>query len=140
MGAYGSLFSWKSFIQRVLEMPPHQEVIIPKRLIEHPLLEGALKTSGEPRGQIADFEFILNDGRRVHVVEYNDRYHVHWDYVSPLIDPINHLRYDAPHWWVALTTIGCGLLDYYLNDKSEEALVRGTLLGLTLGMLTLPRG
>ena len=69
---------------------------------------------------------------------------MHWDYFSPLRDPINHLRYDAPHWWVlSITSLSSalGALIGHLIDKEKGAfygLIAGHFAGLFISYITLP--
>ena len=92
--------SWRAIVNAVLKLPKGVNVSISKRGLPHPRDCGFVRTLGSPKGQRADWELILPDGRRVHVLEFEDTYLIHWDEVSPLVDPINHLRKDAPKWYV----------------------------------------
>jgi len=41
----------------------------------------------------------LPDRRRIHIVEFEKFYKIHWDWVSPYENPLKHLRKDARHWY-----------------------------------------
>lgn len=41
--------------------------------------------------------------KHTYMLENSKIHEAHWDKFSPA-DPINHLRYDAPQWWVLLYT------------------------------------
>lgn len=87
-------------IRIVLSLPPHRDLTVIKS--DWKLPEDARKTLGEPRGQKADWEITLKDGRRIHVVEFDKYYKIHWDLVSPCVNPLGHLRKDARHWYELL--------------------------------------
>jgi len=131
------MISWRILIHKVLKNPPHKDALIPKHIVKDPLEEGFFETLGEPQGQMKDYELTLSDGRRIHVREFKDHYKVHWDKMSPRINPIDHLRYDAPHWWI-LILFGVGALAEYLVSKNiNKALEKGLILSL-IGMVTIP--
>jgi hypothetical protein len=140
--------TWHSIIKRVLKMPPHESIIVPIDEVPDPEKEGAVRTIGEYKGQEADYEFTL-DERRIHIRKYKDHYEVHWDKVSPLVNPIEHLRQDAPYWWSLLCGIGnAGLRvsvtylirkflgkKYYIEDILIDGL-SGFCDGIFLGLST----
>jgi len=90
-------------IRIVLNLPPHEELVVSKSKWRLP--PDAKKTLGELRGQIADWEITLDDERRIHIVEFEDHYMIHWDFVSPHVNPLKHLRLDAKHWYDLLITV-----------------------------------
>jgi hypothetical protein len=138
------MLSWVSIINEVLRRPPHEDITIPEGLLPDPEIVGFIKTIGEPQGEIAQYELTLHDGRRIHVRRFRGFYKVHWDYFSPLRDPINHLRYDAPHWWVlSITSLSnaLGALIGHLIDKEKGAFygsIAGHFAGLFISYITLP--
>jgi len=93
---------WFEIINKVLSLPPHTDIIVSPKI---PLPPNAKRTLGEAKGQIADWEITLSDGKRIHIVEFEDRYEIHWDIVSPRVDPLKHLRIDAPHWYEFIKSI-----------------------------------
>jgi hypothetical protein len=129
--------TWYSIIKRVLNMPPHKLIIVPIDEVPDPEKEGAVRTIGEYKGQEADYEFTLDEGR-VHIRKYKDHYEVHWDKVSPLVNAIEHLRQDAPHWWILLWTAGGAIMGalFHKKDRSTGTGI-GALLGLLLGIITI---
>jgi hypothetical protein len=136
---------WKNVARYLATRPPHEDVTIPKSTIKHPVRAGFVRTLGEPRGQLADYEYVLPDGGRIHVREYEDHYEVHRDLVSPLVDPLSHLRTDAPHWYVALLALAggatSGALTAASKRKPEEILAAsavGAIAGAILGLISLP--
>jgi len=138
------MLNWVSIINEVLRRSPHEDITIPEDLLPDPEVVGFIKTIGEPQGEIAQYELMLHDGRRIHVRKFRGFYKVHWDYFSPLRDPINHLRYDAPHWWVlSITGLSStlGALIGHLIDKEKGAfygLIAGHFAGLFISYITLP--
>jgi hypothetical protein len=127
--------NWKKVILKVLKLKPHEDLIVRKDILPHPKVAGFRETLGEPQGQLADYELVLDDGRRIHVREYEKYYRVHWDYVSPSIDPIGHLIYDAPHWFLAaLFTVGAAF-GYAKTGRFEKALGTGLAFGVVGAIL-----
>ena len=73
---------------------------------------------GEAAGQFADYRLPLDDGREVHVREFDSVYTAHLDQVSAVRNPIGHLISDAPHWiWVGL--IGAFLAAIFLSGGDD---------------------
>ncbi len=110
---------WSDVVAVVTAMPPHRDLALIKASLPHPSKCGFVRRRifSEPRGQKADWELVLPDGRSVHVREYKDYYLVHWDRFSPSVSKLKHLVYDAPHWLVPIV--------------STIAIVAALLLGLT---------
>ncbi len=129
------MLSWKEIIRRVLSKPPHKDIKILKNNVKHPLEEGFIETIGEPRGQLKDYEYILSDGRRIHVREYFNHYEAHWDYVSPRINPIEHLRRDTPHWWIFIW-FGFGIIYGYLISKDLNKAFKEGIKWSMVGIIT----
>ena len=123
-------YNWYNIIYYVRHyLEPHTSITISKNIIAHPLNTGFKKTIGEPLGQIADYEYILSDGSRVHVREYENTYEVHWDVKSPTVDLIGHLIYDSPH---VLISILCGItegLNEYVGTKDYEKALTKAIIG-----------
>ena len=114
---------WKKIIRIVLKLDPHKSLLVSKREVKHPLECGFVRSLGEPRGQLADYRLVLEDGRSIHVREYYGYYEVHWDKRDPTVDPIGHLVEDAPHWLVLSTIIFIGsMITLWIvwNGKREE--------------------
>ncbi len=106
--------------------------------ISDPTQNGYIKTLGEPQGQEADYEKPFTDGKRIHLRKYNGLYKAHWDFFSPILSPVQHLRYDAPEWYVASTTLGGSALGASLTDDKATGALIGGAIGFVLGILSLP--
>jgi len=132
------MYSWFAISRNVLTKPPHVDVIIPKDMAPDPKEEGIKETIGEPQGQIQDYELTLQDGRRIHIRKFEKFYKAHWDKFSPIINAFEHLRYDAPHWWVSLCALGFAILGFLVYGVVGAAL--GGLIGFFIGAVTLPQG
>lgn len=128
------MFSWTSLIKDILKKRPYEDITIPKSLIDHPLESGFIETVGGPQGQIKDYELILPDARRIHVREFEDHYKAHWDKLSPKVDPLGHLRKDAPEWLLFLAGMSGAAIGYFTSKKLEN-IVYGMLLGVFIGAL-----
>jgi len=88
---------WVNFIRKVLSMPKHAVLKIPKRLVPLPTEVGFEKTDlGYLKGAKCQYRLMLEDGRSLHLLEYDDYYTLHWDEIDPRKDPLGHLIFDAP--------------------------------------------
>ena len=105
--------SWDEVIDRVLRLPKHKDIKVPKSKVIHPLKEGFRRSIGEPSGQLADYRLTLADNKSIHIREYNKYYLVHWDAVDPEVDFIGHLINDASHWLIALAALA--LIGVYIT-------------------------
>jgi len=56
----------------VLSLPPHYDIAAPKDGYAHPVQAGFVLSSGEHKGQIADYRMTVSDGRGMHVLEFQD--------------------------------------------------------------------
>ncbi len=132
--------SWLYYESLILSKPPHEDIVVPCSSVSTPEIDGySITILAEGQGQDVDYEKRFPDGKRIHIRKYNDVYRAHWDLFSPIINPIQHLRYDAPHWWVTLCVIGAAALGTDNSDEGEsDMLVRG-VLGFFFGLLTLPK-
>jgi len=122
----------------ILSNPPHEDIVVPCSNVTKPEDNGYSVTIGEYQGQDIDYEKRFTDGKRIHVRKFKDVYQAHWDIFSPIINPIQHLRYDAPHWWVTLCALGGASLGADSSDDESSLLVGGAL-GFLFGLVTLPK-
>ncbi len=129
---------WSNVISVVLQLPPHQDIIRPKATLSHPKEVGMKERMGEPQGQLADYKWALPDGKSIHVREYLDEYRIHWDMFDVDIDLINHLRYDAPHWWIILTVAVGGIIGCVFSKDRAKGFIAGAVCGFAFGLFTLP--
>ena len=117
------MVSWKTVICEVLKNPAYEDVVVPKNEVPHPLKEGFITIVGVSQGQLGDYEYILPDGRRIYVQEFEDYYKVHWDYVSPRINSIEHLKGNTSHWLILLSflvAILLGFLGYRILNNNKK--------------------
>ena len=89
---------WDGIVKRVRRRAPHADLRISKDAVPHPTSAGFVRHTGDPRGQRADYRRPELDGAGIHVKEYADRFHVHWDRVDPTENMLGHILADAPHW------------------------------------------
>jgi hypothetical protein len=108
--------SWFVYENVVLQKPPHEDLRIEKMYVEHPSAEGYTESIGDPLGQKNDFRKGFEDGRGVHVREYEDHYLIHWDKIDPNQNPFGHIITDAPH-WIVIGLLGIFLLSIMLDDS-----------------------
>lgn len=128
---------WRTAITAVLQGVAHRDFVLPKAGAPHPIDIGMGESVGEPQGQLADYRMPL-DGKSIHVREYECEYRLHWDMFHPAADWVNHLRYDAPRWWVALTTTVGGIIGYVCCKDRLTGAVLGASGGFLFGLFTLP--
>ena len=122
-----------------MAQPPHADIEVSSAEVVEPSQEGIRAALGEPRGQLKDYEINLPDDRRVHIRKFKESYLAHWDFVSPSVNPLEHLRRDAPPWYVAAAA-GAGSSMGGLVAGGRKGAVMGSamggLVGLVLGLLT----
>jgi len=126
---------WRLIISRVLELPPHKNIRLDKKSVAHPRECSFRRRWGLPRGQLADWELVLEDGRGIHVREYRDRLEVHWDKVSPAVSRLKHLLRDSPACWLLISTSIAGALGAVLGGINY--ILEATLIGLVAGFTAL---
>ena len=136
------MLSWYALVPTVLARRPHEDLEMSVDEVLDPEEEGIPKALGEPHGELEDYEINLPDGRRVHIRKFRLYYRAHWDFVSPTFDAIEHLRNDAPPWYVATTT-GTGgsigaLVGLAAGGKAgaKAGAAVGGALGLLFGLAT----
>jgi hypothetical protein len=99
--------------------PIHTEITVSKYALPSPLNAGFVMSVGEARGQVADYRLPLDDGREVHVREFQNDYTVHLDQVSAVRNPLGHLFTDAPH-WIAVSLVGLLIVLLIFGGQEEE--------------------
>ena len=104
-----------NIVNYVLSYPPHYDLSFPKFDLPHPSRTGFVLRLGEQKGQIADYGLSITDGRGIHVLEYQDRYLVHWDEVDALTNPIGHIVRDAPQYAPILWLLSLGAVVFGLS-------------------------
>lgn len=90
------LRSWQDVASILLREPVGTTLRFRKGLLVHPTRAGMTASIGLPQGQIADFRGRLLEGRGLHVKDFDSHYEAHIDAVHPAVNPIEHLRQDAP--------------------------------------------
>ncbi len=116
-------FFWSNIAPKVLQNPPHKEISIPIESIPDPVVVGARQRLGDFKGQSSDYGIVLQSGEEIHLRKYPAEYRIHRDIVSPSVDWLEHLRLDAPHWYVILIvlgTFGLGLAIGYLIGSLDS--------------------
>ncbi len=132
------MYSWTHIEQIVFTKPAHVDVSIAADEIPDPTQNGYMRSLGDYQGQEADYEKPFTNGKRIHLRKYKGVYKAHWDFFSPLLSPIQHLRYDSPEWYVFSTTMGFSALGAsFTEDKAKGALIGGAI-GFVFGLLSLP--
>lgn len=77
------MFTWNYVVVEVLHQPCHTNLKVRKTEIAHPSRSSFYLSTGEPQGQLADYRKCLQDGRGLHIREYEEYYLIHWDKVDP---------------------------------------------------------
>ena len=137
MGGKKNMTSLQLIKKNVLSLPPHKPIYYLKDEMPHPLILGFQNDNGEPDGQLADYRFVLEDGKSIHVKEYEEHYSVHWDWVDPRKDWIEHLRRDAPVWYTLLcSTSGAGLGALATApSKNKDVIIQSSVIGGIIGAI-----
>ncbi|ADL18478.1 hypothetical protein ASAC_0070 [Acidilobus saccharovorans 345-15] len=120
--------NWDDVVKVVLSMPPHRDLALLKSQLPSPRLSGFRRRwLSEPRGQRADWEKVMPDGRSVHVREYRDHYLVHWDIASPSRSALRHLVYDAPHWLIVAVAAAVTAISVLLGPGAKVGAAGGLM-------------
>ncbi len=133
------MYTWTHIEQIVFSKPVHEDVTIHHDEAPDPTQNGYFRSIGDPQGQEADYEKTFSDGKRIHLKKYTDCYQAHWDFFSPILSPVQHLRYDAPGWYVLLSALGGGVLGASCSEDEATGAILGGGLGFIIGVLTLPK-
>ncbi|MGB9760529.1 MAG: hypothetical protein ACPLZG_11940 [Thermoproteota archaeon] len=137
---YISRLHWSFYIPLILSKPAHEDIVVLSSYVVNPKEDGLRETMGSFQGEIANYELTLQDGRRIHVREFNGYYTAHWDKYSPLMNPIKHLQYDAPDCWILLGALVGAFTGTLLckRNRIAGAFLFGSI-GSLITSLTLPR-
>lgn len=102
------VLTWTNAIEKHWDgLVKGEEYTIPKSRIIHPMESGFYAIAlAEPCGQWHDYGMSLDDGSRIHVHEYADRYDFHRDKYDPsrgVFAAVRHYLDEAPSSKPALT-------------------------------------
>lgn len=90
--------AWTAVAAAVMALPQHGKLRVPRDRVPHPAAAGLYRSVGLAR-RCRHYRHALPDGRGLHVHEYDDHYHVHWDAVDPSVSLLRHLLHDVAHAW-----------------------------------------
>lgn len=87
---------WVWIARELAARPARHTLRVRKRLIDHPVLSGAVRSTGLDVGQIAHWRFPPDEhGRGLHVHEYANEWRVHLDRVHPARSLLGHFLADV---------------------------------------------
>lgn len=86
--------AWLTVVDATLELPQHAKLKVSRGDLPHPSESGLYPSRGMAR-RCRHYRHALPDGRGLHVHEYPDHYHVHWDAVDPSVSLARHLVHDV---------------------------------------------
>lgn len=120
---------WVLELSRVLwQAPPQTFVELHPALAPPGVLEsfGASPSLGFPQGQIANYRFPPDPwGGGIHVWKMPDgRLLAHLDRYHPALEPLTHLRKEAPLVWIGLTSTLGGILGGFFGGIAGFVLGR----------------
>ena len=87
---------WQAVALAALALPRHDKLVVPRDRVPHPSEAGLYPSVGLAQ-RCRHYRHALPDGRGLHVHEYADRYHVHWDAVDPSVSVLRHFLSDVVH-------------------------------------------
>lgn len=99
-------FFWSNIVPKVLQNRPHKEISVPIEFIPDPVAVGTPQRLGDFKGQSSDYGIPLQNGEEIHLRKYLAEYRIHSDIISPSVNWLEHLRLDAPHWYIILMFLG----------------------------------
>lgn len=123
-------------IRSVLANDAHVDLEFEQSEIPHPLLLGFRRDIGEPRGQLADYRYVVGE-HSIHAREYPNRFLIHWDLFDPLVNAFDHLRCDSPGYYtLAATSVGAVVgAAIGASSKNRKDIIAGIVIGGLLGLL-----
>lgn len=86
---------WNAVALAVMALPKHGKLRVARDSVPHPALAGLYRSTGLNRKCSGHYRQALPDGRGLHVHEYADHYHVHWDAVDPSVSLLRHFLHDV---------------------------------------------
>lgn len=126
--------TWHNIIVEMVERTPAGGfLVVFKDEVGSPMAEGAERSIGLFRGQVADFRWTLADCRGVHAQEFDDYYEIHLDQIAPACDPIGHLQADAPVAFLLVAALAGGAAASAVFGL--KAALPGCVAGAVLGAL-----
>lgn len=103
---------WAEVADQMRALPSLTFRNFPVASLPAPESEGAIKSTGWPRGQSADYRWPPeHDCRGLHVERFDDRWEAHFDHVHPDCSLWQHLLQDSP---VALFLAGLAAAWFFL--------------------------
>ena len=87
--------AWNAVALAVMALPKHGKLRVPRDTVPHPAAAGLYRSTGLNRQCLGHYRHALPDGRGLHVHEYEDHYHVHWDAVDPSVSLVGHFLEDV---------------------------------------------
>jgi hypothetical protein len=86
---------WNAVALAVMALPKHGKLRVARDTVPHPSACGLYRSTGLNRSCTSHYRHVLPDGRGLHVHEYADHYHVHWDAVDPSVSLVRHFLHDV---------------------------------------------
>ena len=87
---------WVWIYEELARRPARHTIVIRKRVVDHPALFGAERSTGLDVGQIAHWRFPPDArGRGLHVHEYKREWRAHLDRVHPKTSLLAHFLVDV---------------------------------------------
>lgn len=128
--------SWLEVRLMLEGQPAGVQMALTRGSIAHPREEGAVRSLGWPRGQIADWRFPPTPTcRGLHVHEHPDRWVAHVDRFHPDCDPLGHLLHDAPQLLVGGAALVGAVAGVCADRRRGRGLTVGTTAGIVLGLM-----
>jgi len=129
-----ALHSWQDVVRALSHRPAGTILRVRKGILTHPRRAGMMASVGLPEGQSADWRKRLPGGRGLHVKVFGDHYEAHIDRVHPDVNPVEHLRQDAPGVFVG-SGVALGAAVGAAMGRSGASTAVGAALGGVLAAL-----
>ena len=126
--------SWTEVLSILRSYSPGTSIKVPKGMLPHPTTFAMQPSMGLPAGQVGDYRRQLVDGAGLHARDYGGYYLVHIDRVHPAVNPVEHLRRDAPGVFVASSAV-VGSAVGGLIGRSKEAALAGAAIAGVAGLI-----
>lgn len=124
---------WLGISDNVIDMEPHTNMVVSKSELPKPSdFTHFRKAKGDPTGQQMDYRAKLSndDERGIHVKEFDEKYHIHWDECDPSENRLRHFIEDANYWWITIIFTCYSLYILYKIYTGDWGAVEARLRGL----------
>ncbi len=122
--------TWAAVVEVLMRRPWRNPIRVAKSQLPHPRAVGMKPSVGMPLGQVADYRYALESNAGLHVRDFGHYWEAHLDEVHPDVDPVEHVRRDAPVAFIAGAVALGAVAGGMLGKSWQSALAGAAIVGL----------